>query len=104
MTGQLLYMQMSHVHVFHPSPKVGGELPNKHTHIIFSLDNQSTLYYNDTRQFGWIKILKEENVKHLGFFKSLGPEPLKELTLKKFTLLLQAKRPIKPLLMDQQKI
>lgn len=85
--------------------KVGTVLPNKHTHIIFHLDKKGILYYNDIRKFGWMKILKTDEVSSLPFFKSLGPEPLKDLTLQYFSsLLTNAKGPIKTVLLDQKKI
>ncbi|HUD44700.1 MAG TPA: bifunctional DNA-formamidopyrimidine glycosylase/DNA-(apurinic or apyrimidinic site) lyase [Patescibacteria group bacterium] len=105
MTGQLIYSGADSQKIFHPSQKVGGELPNKFTHVIFHLDKKTFLFYNDIRQFGWIKILKNENLKQLPFFKDLGPEPLKDLTLEQFEKIVgAAKGPIKPLLMDQKKI
>lgn len=104
------------------SPKV-GQLPGKHTHVIFKLKSQNAkgkstikkskgesksdayLYFNDIRQFGWIKILKTEDVDKLAFFKSLGPEFLKDLTLEKFSKILQSnKSPVKLLIMDQSKM
>ncbi len=105
MTGQLIYRGNDITKNFHPSLKLGGQVPNNWTHVIFTLDKQAHLYYNDIRQFGWIKIVKLEESKELPFFKELGPEPLKDLTLGKFTAIVQAaKGPIKPLLMDQKKI
>lgn len=89
------------------------ELPNKWTHVIFRLKTQGAkrkpneliLCYNDIRQFGWIKIVKSEELKVDSFFKNLGREPLKDLTLDEFTAILAvSKMPIKQLLMDQTKI
>jgi formamidopyrimidine-DNA glycosylase len=99
----------------------------KHTHVVFKLSYSSSeqsesrsdssrqartineeeayLYYNDVRQFGWIKVLKTEEVAQMPFFKSLGLEPLRNLTEEKFkSILKKNKTPIKSLLMDQQKI
>ncbi len=105
MTGQLIYRNVSRVarvpQVSQMSPKV-GELPGKATHVIFKLDREAVLYYNDQRQFGWIKIVKTEDVFKLPFFKTLGPEFLKDLEFKKFQEILKSKKtPIKPLIMDQ---
>lgn len=100
MTGQLIYVQYNKRVLGH-----GGFLPSKHTHVIFYLDNGDTLFYNDIRKFGWVKIVKEVELDKLSFFKTLGPEPLKNLTLSKFkTILEKSSLPIKNLLMDQQKI
>ena len=108
MTGQLIYRGPEVEKNFHPSLKIGGQIPNKFTHVIFTLKSQghpAFLYYNDIRQFGWIKIVKKEEVKQLPFFKELGPEPLKDLTQEMLTRIIWASRgPIKPLLMDQKKI
>jgi formamidopyrimidine-DNA glycosylase len=108
MTGQLLYRRVSRVSSVPrvPRAKVNvDELPDKYTHIILSLDNNATLFYRDMRQFGWIKILSAQDAQDLPFFKSLGPEPLKDLTLEKFkAIILSNKTNIKVLLMDQKKI
>ncbi|OGH24523.1 MAG: DNA-formamidopyrimidine glycosylase [Candidatus Levybacteria bacterium RIFCSPLOWO2_01_FULL_39_24] len=105
MTGQLVYVDNK---IKGPilSPKVGGEkLPSKYSHIIFTLDNNSFLYYNDLRRFGWIKVVRKDKLMQIPFFKELGPEPLKDLTLKKFKdIVLKSNLVIKVLLMDQKKI
>lgn len=104
--------------------KIGGELPNKWTHVIFKLKSQSSklkstiqkskvknepdndyLYYNDLRQFGWIKIIRAQDIKTLPFFKELGPEFLNNLTIKQFSNIVSSSNSlIKPLLMDQKKM
>ena len=85
--------------------KVAGGAPGKHTHVIFHLDKDGILYFNDYRRFGWIKVVKTSEVKSLPFIASLGPEPLDGLTHKHFSLLVsKTKRAIKLLLMDQTKI
>lgn len=107
MTGQLIYRDATIAKSFHPSLKIGGTIPNKFTHVIFTLKGKSDamLYYNDIRQFGWMKIIKRDELKELSFFKELGPEPLKDLTEEMLgVILLKSKGPIKPLLMDQKKI
>jgi len=106
MTGQLIYEgpRLSSKRVL--SPTVGGTLPNQFTHVIFKLTEKggdAHLYYNDIRQFGWIKIIETAQLSEQPYFKELGPEPLKELTLEKFSDILKKKKtPIKPLLMDQK--
>lgn len=80
-------------------------LPNKWTHVIFHLDKGALLYYNDFRQFGWIKILKKEDIKSLEFFRDLGPEFFKDLTLEKFTKILSSSNsPVKVVIMDQKRM
>ncbi len=104
LTGQLIYRGPK---LKHPllSEKVIGGLPGTHTHVIFKLDRQSFLYYNDLRQFGWIKVMKTSQVEKEGFVSKLGLEPFKDLTLQKFRKILSKhKTYIKVLLMDQAKI
>ena len=104
LTGQLVYRGEDEPKHIASKAKV-GKLPNKWTHVIFHLDHSATLFYNDLRQFGWLKVVKKENLKELPFFKELGPEFLKDLNLEKFAqILAKAKGPIKPLLMDQKKM
>jgi formamidopyrimidine-DNA glycosylase len=105
MTGQLVYKGSKVPKGTRISEKVGKRLPHNHTHVIFYFDNNAVVYYNDVRQFGWIKILKTDNVSQLQFFKNLGPEPLNSLTKKQFNnIIARSNAPIKSLLMDQKKI
>lgn len=94
------------------SPKVGS-VPGKFTHIIFDLDKDAKLYYNDMRRFGWIRVIKTDGVFNLPFFKDMGPEPFSDkigsgqahLSLKVFkNIVSKASTKIKPLIMDQKKI
>ncbi|MEK7534636.1 MAG: bifunctional DNA-formamidopyrimidine glycosylase/DNA-(apurinic or apyrimidinic site) lyase [Patescibacteria group bacterium] len=128
LTGQLIYRGSEVSKVSNVSKgKIGGELPNKFTHVIFKLKSphfaplsgasrgkqnskdgngkNAYLYYNDLRQFGWIKIVKTDEVKNLPFFKDLGPEFLNNLTMKQFNnIVSSSSSSIKPLLMDQKKM
>lgn len=105
MTGQLIYKGSKVPTGIEVSKEKVGRLPSSHTHLVVALDQGAKLYYNDFRQFGWIKILPTEAVADVPFFKALGPEPLKDLDLATFTKIVQrSKGPIKPLLMDQKRI
>lgn len=105
LTGQLIYKGPRLKNAGKLSEKVKDGLEGKHTHIIFHLDRGGKLYYNDVRKFGWIKIVKGKEVRLQSFIKKLGPEPLKDLTQKKFQDVVgSTKRNIKTLLMDQTKI
>jgi formamidopyrimidine-DNA glycosylase len=105
MTGQLIYQDQKTISN-KLSPKVGGpRLPSEYSHIIFALDNNAFLYYNDLRQFGWLKVVRKDELMQIPFFKDMGPEPLKDLTLEKFEKIVSASNlAIKVLLMDQKKI
>jgi len=92
--------------------KLIANLPNKHTRVMITLGNQDKLFFNDVRKFGWMRIIQNQNnnlrtkianIKDLT--RNLGPEPLKDLTLEKFRAIIESpKRPIKLILMGQEKI
>lgn len=112
MTGQLVFQDKT-THNSVLSKKVGGEtLPSKYSHVIFTLDKGAMLFYNDLRRFGWVKVLKKDELKDVTFFKEMGPEPKvgedlagKELTLDYFkTTIQKGNLPVKLILMDQKKI
>jgi formamidopyrimidine-DNA glycosylase len=105
MTGQLIYQDQKTINN-KLSKKVGGaKLPSGYTHIIFTLDNNAFFYYNDLRQFGWIKVVKKDELMQIPFFKEMGPEPFKDLTLEKFEKIIsKSNLTVKVLLMDQKKI
>lgn len=107
MSGQFVYKPKSNSKTIiggHPIELSEKELPNKHTHVIFELE-KGTLYYNDTRMFGYllyypnIKTFEAEN--HFGLY---GLEPLsKEFTAKYFSDALKNKKgKIKAVLMEQK--
>ena len=48
----------------HPDKKYDQPLPHKYTHIIIKFTDESTLFYNDLRKFGWMKIL-DSRIKNL---------------------------------------
>src|SRR3972149_1451996 len=74
LTGQLIYRGPN---LKNPelSKKVFGGIPGRHTHVIFKLDKNGFLYYNDVRRFGWIKVVPTKGVEEVPFIKKLGPEP-----------------------------
>ncbi|HEY8108840.1 MAG TPA: bifunctional DNA-formamidopyrimidine glycosylase/DNA-(apurinic or apyrimidinic site) lyase [Patescibacteria group bacterium] len=94
----------------HPIPAIandrpdGMKLPGKVTHAVFTFDDGSRLFYNDLRQFGYLKLLSTDAVGNLLFIKTLGLEPLeRSFTSAKFDALLKRrpKAKLKPLLLDQ---
>jgi formamidopyrimidine-DNA glycosylase len=104
MTGQLIY-RGPNLKKKPLSPKVLGGVPGKHTHVIFYLDRGGSLYYNDVRKFGNIKVIKTTDVSITGLIGKLGPEPLRDLSREKLKEIVQkSKQPIKLLLMDQTKL
>lgn len=106
MTGQLVYkMKTKIIAGGHPILNQGQELPNKFTRVIFKFNDESALYFNDVRRFGWIKLVSDEELKKIG--RSLGAEPLgPKFTLEYFKQVLGHKRKIaiKQFLLDQKYI
>lgn len=60
------------------------ELPGKHTHVIFNFTDGSILYFNDVRKFGYLKIVRDDEMNQVNELNDYGPEPLD----KKFTITL----------------
>lgn len=112
----LVHLKMSGQFVYKPKKSgkkiIGGhpielsekQIPNKHTHVIFEL-SKGTLYYNDTRMFGYLLYYPNvETFEKENHFALLGLEPFD----KKFTpeylyeALKEKKGKIKSVLMDQK--
>lgn len=51
---------------------------DKHTYIIFELDNSDDLRFNNSRKFGRLYLIDRCNEQPAGGLVSLGPEPLAE--------------------------
>lgn len=103
MTGQLIYADKNErFGGGHPIPPFAEKMPGKYTYIIFDFSDGSHLYYNDIRQFGWIKVIERGELREE--IKKYGPEPLsKDFTWAKLreNLLKHKNLKIKPTLMDQ---
>lgn len=79
MTGQLVFVQSPHVRfgAGHPNESLVGSLPDKSTRVSIEFaDNAGTLFFNDQRKFGWMRLLPTIQINELDFFKRVGPEPL----------------------------
>ncbi len=84
---------------------VGGELPNKHTRVIFEFSGKSRLFFNDLRKFGYLKIVDESELNKI-VAANYGPEPLTpSFTLKHLESTLKKRQTsIKALLLNQKLI
>ena len=101
LTGELLYAKDKNNPLFKetiPFTKT-NKMPANTTRIIVYLDDNSVLFFNDLRKFGWFKLSKIAE-------KPKGVDVLdKNFTLEYFQkIILSSKKPIKILLMDQEKI
>ena len=58
----------------HPSDNFTATLPNKQTRVILHFTH-GTLYFNDQRKFGFIKVIDTKEVANDPFIKKLAKEP-----------------------------
>ena len=106
MTGQLVFVGKKKEKVLggHPiTDSYINSLPNKHTCIIFILDN-GELFYNDVRMFGYVLFYKNINdARESGHFSKIGLEPfVSDFTIAYFKKELKKKnKNIKSVLLDQ---
>ncbi|HMQ02228.1 MAG TPA: DNA-formamidopyrimidine glycosylase family protein, partial [Candidatus Doudnabacteria bacterium] len=54
------------------------KLPSKHTHVVFYFTDGSTLYFNDIRKFGYLRVVLDKDIQHVKEFREYGPEPLEK--------------------------
>lgn len=104
MTGQLVWRGgQTTLAGGHPIINVGQELPNKFTRVILKFAG-GTLYFNDVRKFGWVRIMTALELEL--YLQRLGVEPLGiDFTKDYLQAALAAKRiAIKAALLDQSKI
>lgn len=101
MTGQLIYDGKERYAAGHPSDNFTAALPNKQTRVILHFEN-GTLYFNDQRKFGFIKVLPTSEVENDAFIKKLAPEPWAMSPDKLYEKLQRHKNSlIKPTILDQ---
>ena len=76
MTGQIVFRGEENWGAGHPNDSFLGQLPDRSTRVIFSLSDGNTLFFNDQRKFGWIKLYPTMSINDLPEITKLGPEPL----------------------------
>lgn len=77
-----------------------GTPPEKHTRVIFTLDDGRLLFFDDTRKFGQVRALSAGEMERWKFWRELGPEPL-EMSDGDFAARFASARAVKALLLDQ---
>lgn len=108
MTGQLVFVG-KHKCVIggHPIKEGFQCAPNKFTHAAFTFSDNTHLYFNDVRKFGWLRLYRQDDLRRHLAAMGLGPEPLdKNFTLEVFQWELK-KRPktkIKQFLLDPKNV
>jgi formamidopyrimidine-DNA glycosylase len=88
----------------HPSEDWVGNLPSKHTRVIWTFGDGSKLFFNDMRVFGWMKVLTSDELDKL--FEKSPPDVIDEdFTLEYFeSATRNVNRPIKIVIMDTAKM
>ncbi|MBI4092650.1 MAG: bifunctional DNA-formamidopyrimidine glycosylase/DNA-(apurinic or apyrimidinic site) lyase [Candidatus Kerfeldbacteria bacterium] len=87
----------------HPIPGGLDDLPNKYSHVIF-VTNRGTLFFNDQRQFGFVKLVPTVDLEYWLEGQGYGPEPLSsDFTVALFERILRQHRQkrVKSALLDQ---
>jgi formamidopyrimidine-DNA glycosylase len=105
MTGQLVFdSRTEHFGAGHPSDSLVHALPDKSTRVTLTLKDGSKLFFNDQRNFGWMRLMPTAEVPNIDFMKRVGPEPLEaDFTWQvlKDRLKRRAKTNIKAAILDQ---
>jgi len=104
MTGQLVYRGEERFGAGHPNDSLIGELPDRSTRVIFTFADDSHLYFNDQRKFGWVKLYPTVEVPNIRFMQTVGPEPLEHTLTNKIFIARVRRRAgttIKAALLDQ---
>ena len=74
MTGQLIYDGVERYAAGHPSENFVDKLPNKQTRVVIKFAD-GTLFFNDQRKFGFVKVILTNDVEKDGFICKLAKEP-----------------------------
>lgn len=105
MTGQLVFRASGIAFgAGHPNESLIGDLPDRSTRVTFTFADDSRLYFNDQRKFGWVKLIPTIEVPNIDFMKKVGPEPLEaDFTADAFAQRFKrrARSSIKAALLDQ---
>jgi len=105
MTGQLVYRgDHERFGAGHPNDSLVHDLPDKTTHVQLTFTDGSSLFFNDQRKFGWVRLMPTAEIPHLDFFIKVGPEPLSDdFSVDDFITRLMRRRKsnIKAVLLDQ---
>lgn len=78
MTGQLVYVGKTRFGAGHPNDSLINTLPDKSTRVTIEFADKTTLFFNDQRKFGWMRLLPTPEVPNIDFMKKVGPEPLED--------------------------
>ncbi len=105
MTGQMIFVGNEKFAAGHPDGGFTEKMPGRHTRVIFEFENDSHLYFNDQRKFGFISVMDELGLAEDSFLRKLGPEPW-DMAKNDFFAVLQRHKaaPVKAVILDQSNI
>lgn len=108
MTGQVILVESGGERFGggHPTKSMIEGLPDNSTRIIFELQGDTKLYFNDQRKFGWIKLMPTELINQDSLLMRVGPEPWSdELSVDYLWSKVRGRKaPIKAIILDQSTI
>lgn len=107
MTGQMIFRGEERFAGGHPTDSLIGELPDRSTRVQIDFTDDTRLFFNDQRKFGWLKLIPTVEIKNMPFMQKVGPEPLdKKTTVEEFISRIRRRNNslIKPALLDQSTI
>ena len=105
MTGKLIFVNKKNIkHKTSFYYNINEEKDQKHDRVVFFLNKNQKLIYNDVRKFGFIKFFNNKNFNDSLHLNNLGPEPLgKKFSYPYFRKYTSGKnRVIKDIMMDQK--
>ena len=88
----------------HPTADWVKALPSSHTRVVLTL-SKGTLFFNDMRVFGWVKVVKGDQIEQE--FKNFGPDVTNTKTVTSeyfYDVLQSSRRAVKTLITDQGKV
>lgn len=101
MTGQLIWVGKERFAGGHPNDNFIADLPNGQTRVVIKFQ-KGTLFFNDQRKFGFMKVVPTLDVERDSFISSLGREPWKMTGADLYRKLQRHKNsPVKMVIMDQ---
>ena len=105
MTGKLIFVNKKNIkHKTSFYYNINEEKDQKHDRVVFFLNKNQELIYNDVRKFGFIKFFNNKNFNDSLHLNNLGPEPLgQKFSYPYFKEYISGKnRVIKDIMMDQK--
>jgi formamidopyrimidine-DNA glycosylase len=105
MTGQLVYKKGNRIiGGGHEQQNIVNSVPNKYSHVRIHFIDQSILFFNDIRQFGFLKIVNKVELEK--YLLNYGLEPLsRDFNIGSFRELIKGKKTnIKAFLLNQKNI